>query len=245
MSFHFTHIVGLLAGFFFLMNESAGAVEKKELMVPKVHTSSVLSACDVPALLDSCKVPFHNVDIVNWEKYAYRPEVSFRMAHTGSAILLNYRVNEKSVRAVTLKDNGDVYTDSCVEFFVSPDSDSLYYNFECNCVGTLLIESGTYGGVRTKADAATLAAVKRWSSLGRIPFSERMGPCRWELVLIIPVEAFTQHSLNSLDGLRMKGNFYKCGDKTITPHFLSWSPIDLPHPAFHCPQFFGTLLFAD
>ncbi|MDD2936708.1 MAG: carbohydrate-binding family 9-like protein, partial [Proteiniphilum sp.] len=25
------------------------------------------------------------------------------------------------------------------------------------------------------------------------------------------------------------------------PHFISWSPIDLPKPNFHVPQFFGLL----
>jgi hypothetical protein len=36
-------------------------------------------------------------------------------------------------------------------------------------------------------------------------------------------------------------NFYKCGDETPEPHFLSWNPIDLPKPNFHVPQFFGQL----
>ena len=36
---------------------------------------------------------------------------------------------------------------------------------------------------------------------------------------------------------------YKCGDKLQTPHFLSWAPIDLPKPKFHCPEFFGELVF--
>ena len=38
-------------------------------------------------------------------------------------------------------------------------------------------------------------------------------------------------------------NFYKCGDKLQTPHFLSWNPIDLEKPNFHCPEFFGMLRF--
>ncbi|WP_262895053.1 carbohydrate-binding family 9-like protein, partial [Parabacteroides distasonis] len=25
------------------------------------------------------------------------------------------------------------------------------------------------------------------------------------------------------------------------PHFVSWSPIDLPEPNFHCPEFFGEI----
>ena len=74
--------------------------------------------------------------------------------------------------------------------------------------------------------------VKRWSSLGGEPFEERLGECSWELAMVIPVSAFFQHSVGSLDGKTMKGNFYKCGDKLQTPHFLSWSPIGLERPMF-------------
>ena len=42
-------------------------------------------------------------------------------------------------------------------------------------------------------------------------------------------------------GLRV--NLYKCGDNLNQPHFLSWSPITLDKPNFHCPDFFGTLIF--
>ena len=41
----------------------------------------------------------------------------------------------------------------------------------------------------------------------------------------------------------MKANFYKCGDRLKQQHYLSWNPIDLPRPNFHCPEFFGELTF--
>jgi hypothetical protein len=40
----------------------------------------------------------------------------------------------------------------------------------------------------------------------------------------------------------MRGNFYKCGDKTIHPHYGCWSPIELPKPDFHCSDFFGEII---
>ena len=40
---------------------------------------------------------------------------------------------------------------------------------------------------------------------------------------------------------QLRVNFYKCADKTKRPHFVSWQPIDLPNPDFHCPEFFGEL----
>jgi len=38
-------------------------------------------------------------------------------------------------------------------------------------------------------------------------------------------------------------NFYKCADDTSHPHWLTWSPVDLPEPNFHHPQSFGILQF--
>ena len=40
---------------------------------------------------------------------------------------------------------------------------------------------------------------------------------------------------------KLRVNFYKCADKTKQPHYLSWQPIPLPQPNFHCPQFFGEI----
>ena len=51
------------------------------------------------------------------------------------------------------------------------------------------------------------------------------------------------HEMADLNGKTMRANFYKCGDLLQTPHFLSWAPIDLPQPKFHCPEFFGEVTF--
>lgn len=219
------------------------AQEAKSLSVKKIMCTASPSGEAVPSLLDKNHIEFHPLDKVNWESYPYKPEVSFRIAHTGKEILLHYKVKEASVRAVADKDNGRVWEDACVEFFISPSSDNCYYNFECNCIGKLLIQGGIVNEDRPVASPETLGMVKRWSSLGNEPFEERAGECNWELTLVIPVSAFFKHSIDSLDGKTMTGNFYKCGDKLSTPHFLSWNPIRLERPMFHCPAFFGTLHF--
>ena len=77
-----------------------------------------------------------------------------------------------------------------------------------------------------------------------MPFTERLEKTRWNLALIIPVEAFFHHAIISLEGMPMRANFYKCGDKLTKPHFLSWQKITVDHPDFHRPEFFGSLLFA-
>lgn len=219
------------------------AQEAKKLDVKKITGVVSPDAAAVPALLDEQHVAFHPLDVVNWAAYPYRPEVSFRIAHTGRELLLHYKVKEASVRALAAADNGRVWEDACVEFFVSPQGNDCYYNFECNCAAKLLIQAGVWNERRPLAEPEVLAEVKRWSSLGTEPFAERAGECSWEVTLVIPAGAFFQHALTCLDGRTMKGNFYKCGDKLQTPHFLSWSPIGLERPMFHCPAFFGTLFF--
>lgn len=213
----------------------------KEILVKKV-SCGFPEAGDVSRLMDSESVGFNVVDVVNWPDYPYCPDVKFRIAHTGDAILLNYRVTEASVRAVANGDQGRVWEDACCEFFVRAENENEYYNFECNCVGTLLLNFGVKGN-RQGAPKDVLSSVKRWSSLGNENFEERIGECSWELSLVIPVSAMFKHEIKDLNGMVMRANFYKCGDLLKTPHFLSWNPIDLPEPCFHCPDFFGKIVF--
>ena len=136
-----------------------------------------------------------------------------------------------------------MWEDSCCEFFFQPEGGNVYYNVETNCAGTVLVGCGETREAREAAPAEVLNAISRWSSLGRAPFAERIEPTTWHMALIIPTGTAFHSQIATLDGARMKANFYKCGDKLQTPHFLSWNRIDLPSPNFHRPDFFGTLEF--
>ena len=214
----------------------------KELLI-KLIVASAVDASAVPALMDAQNIEWNAIACVNWAEFPYQPEVKFRAAHIGDALLLHYQVTEASVRAVALADDGRVWEDACVEFFLSPESNDFYYNFECNCATKLLLHGGPAGGERPTASEEVLKSVKRWSSLGTEPFEERVGECTWEVALVIPASAIFRHEIETFNGKTMRANFYKCGDKLQTPHFLSWSPIELPKPKFHCPEFFGELNF--
>lgn len=65
----------------------------------------------------------------------------------------------------------------------------------------------------------------------------------WELTLMIPLEVFSYHQINSLKGRQSKVNFFKCGDELPEPHFLAWRNIIAASPDFHLPDFFGTMHF--
>lgn len=215
----------------------------KSLNVRHLSVGDLQQAAEVPALLDAFRVEWQLINTVNWADYPYRPTAMFRIAHCGDRILVQYRVSEETVRAVAPHDNGNVWEDSCCEFFCQPDDSPLYYNMECNCAGTLLVATGTGREGRVQASPAFVAAVDRWSSLGRGIIEEREAPAEWTMALVIPASTFFRHHITDLTGRDMRANFYKCGDKLRTPHFLSWNPITIPKPDFHRPDFFGGLTF--
>ena len=219
-----------------------------DLVVCRVKVPAGKAAGEIPAALDSAGVPFRQIGCVNWpDGFPYRPDVFFRTAHNGEELFLEFRVSEQSARAVTDTDQGPVWKDSCVEFFAAiPGGEGnpageAYYNFECNCIGRLLLHHGIKGD-RKPAPEETVRSVRRWSSLGDRPFAEK-GPLSWSLVEIIPAGAFFKDRPEGLGGMRMRANFYKCGDDLAVPHFLSWAPVRTAKPDFHVPAFFGRLVF--
>lgn len=197
----------------------------------------------IPAILDTKDIPFTAIDTVNWSEYPYQPEVKFRMVQTDGALVLHYVVTEQSVKAEAGHDNGHVWEDACVEFFSVPAGDGIYYNMECNCAGLLLVAAGPNREGREFASEEVLKGVRRWSSLGSESFAERIGECTWQLALYVPLSTYFKHQITSLKGKSIRANFYKCGDNLMQAHFLSWNPIDLPSPNFHCPAHFGELVF--
>lgn len=204
---------------------------------------TVTDAASVSTILDHYKVPFTYIETCNWPKeFPYAPAVRFRIAHTGDSILLNFRCNEEYVRAEAEADNGPVWEDSCVEFFFSPDG-KKYYNIECNCAATLLCAIGDGRANRRHCPPELLKSVKRYSSIGTGVFPSRQAPDEWEVSLVIPTTLFFDDPITDFSGMKAKANFYKCGDKLPTPHFLSWAPIDVPSPDFHRPEFFGDITF--
>lgn len=213
------------------------------MIVPKL----ILDAADEAAVerAFAASEP-QSIGCCNWpEAFPYAPEVRFRMFHTGDRLFVRFEVAERYTAARVVEDNGEVWTDSCVEFFFAPDSGVGYYNFETTCIGRMLLGNrlSRKEGV-VYASAETLASVRRVSSLPDAPFEEREGDNRWTLTLAIPPQALFRHAFDSWDGVRGRMNLYKCGDNLSHPHFLSWRPIDTPQPDFHRPEFFGEVEFA-
>lgn len=187
--------------------------------------------------------PTYPIICNNWpEQYPYSPEVSFRIAHNGKEIFLRFDVSENHTMALVQEDNGDVYTDSCVEFFLSVD-DTGYYNFEFSCIGKAHLGFRKDRTQAIMANADVLHSIKRLPSLGTKNFPETREATSWSLLASIPVTALFCHQYHDLCGLKARANLYKCGDHLSQPHFLSWQPIDTPSPNFHVPRCFTEIMF--
>ena len=213
------------------------------LTISKLKQKVALAA-DIPAAMKTAGITYTSIDNVNWpEAFPYKPKVEFAAAHTGDALLLHYRVEEQSVRAVAVKDHEHIWEDSCVEFFIMPAADGFYYNLECNCTGKLLVAVGKDRNERTPAPAEVMRNIDRWASLGTEPFDTRQEPTKWELALRVPITTFFKHKFEGFSGLKATGNVYKCGDCLPVPHFISWNPIKTENPDFHRPEFFGQMHF--
>lgn len=216
---------------------------KNELTIQRIALPD-MPLEEIPAYLDSLNIEATTLTNVNWERFPYQPEVSVRLVTTRKGLLFHWHVTENTVAAVAEIDNGSVWEDSCVEFFSIPANDGIYYNMECNCAGALLVGAGKGREGRLRAPLDVLEKVERWSSLGRDAFKEKkQGPFTWDMVLSVPYSTYFLHNIQTLEGQTIRANFYKCGDKLETPHYISWNKIDLPKPNFHCPDFFGILHF--
>ena len=179
------------------------------------------------------------VDNFPWgslDKDDYRPVTSAYAANDDQSLFVYMETDETELRAET-KDFDYVHTDSCMEFFLSPEPESSrqYINWEFNPIGGMHLAIGTCRHDRT------LIPEENYRKFFQIKTTTHAAG--WNLEFCIPL-AFLRRYFPSMEfNHPMRGNFYKCGDKTPRPHFGCWSPIDLGKSDFHCPDYFGALIF--
>ena len=183
------------------------------------------------------------VDCVNWpETFPYAPFCSGRIARTQDALVVDFRVSGLDLRVQNTEDNGRQWEDSCVEVFLLDPKENTYYNFEINALGKVLACRGEDRHNRVARPAEEMEEIQRFG-FSVIPglTGDLQGLQSWRVGVMIPFKLIGVDPENLPHSIR--ANFYKCGDKTAHPHYLSWSPIDTPKPDFHRPEFFGELLF--
>lgn len=210
----------------------------KKLKVPYLVTLDVLDLSSVGFLLES-KAQREYIDVINWKEYPYKPIVVFDIARTNSNLYLRYFVKGNSLKATYDVDNSPVHKDSCVEFFMKKVDDDHYMNFEFNCIGTCDAAFRESREIKKSLSPDQYAQIRRLSTTEHKTFDEKHGVYTWELVVVIPFTLMGLDPENLPE--KIQGNFYKCADDTAFPHFVSWSPIALSEPNFHCPDFFGEI----
>ena len=179
-------------------------------------------------------IPVMPIDKVLWtEDSGVRAEG--QLCYDDDNLYVHMHADERDIRAENTEPLSPVYQDSCLEFFFKLKDSNNYFNFEINPNGCLCLQFGPDRNDRidiVRRDAAeyfdikTARTDKGWEVYYRIPLRF--------MQLFYPDYSFEGDLL---------ANMYKCGDKTVRKHYLSWSLIDLENPDFHCPEFFGTISF--
>jgi hypothetical protein len=182
------------------------------------------------------------------ERPAHFPETRVKLLYDSLNIYVIFNVRDRYVRAVAKETHGKVWMDSCVEFFFSPGADTErgYFNFEANCKGVFLFEYHTgNGGTSGFVNREDCSKVKISQSLKLNVENEITEPVEWNLEYSIPVSVLKKFIKvdDPGPGVIWRANFYKCGDQTSHPHWLTWAPVNFPRPKFHLPEFFGRLIF--
>lgn len=161
----------------------------------------------------------------------YSPVTTAKLLYSDGGITVKMETDEKPLLAREKRRNGDIYLDSCMEFFVSPEGEEKYLNFEMNPLGTLHLGFGEGRHNRTFPEIAdeTFDIV--------CTFEDE----KWQLKLFVPFNVFEE-----LYGIRppaLVGNLYKCGEETEKEHYLMWNKIDREKADFHRPEYFGRFVF--
>lgn len=213
----------------------------KTLKIPFIPDLEKMSYEDLDMALETGGAKSFIGEVCWPNQFPYHPDASFAVARSKTHIAVLYHVRCLDLRAMALEDNGPVWEDSCCEFFASDPVDGTYYNFEMNCIGTLL-------GAKRKSreecmhyPAGKLAEVVRHSTLARKQRDISGKIFGWSAGMVIPLEMIGADPDNLPSSIR--ANFYKCADKSAHPHFLSWNRVETPAPDFHRPDFFGELVF--
>ena len=176
------------------------------------------------------------IETYKWTDNDYQPKVEVCFCHNNDKFMVKFIVYEKEVYVKSFEDNGRIWCDSCVEFFIRPfEDDERYINFEINPVGAMIISIGEDRNNRK-------SLIYDYKSQLNVKTDAHSG--FWTVQFEIPFDMLSEifknkKRLKSSDTIY--GNFYKCGDETPNPHFGMWNEIE-EQPNFHLSQYFGDLI---
>lgn len=191
-----------------------------------------------------------SVNVPNWQRSLPEvlPQTEVKLQYDDHNLYVIFRVQDYYVRAVTTQIHGDVWKDSCVEFFFTPNCSQPndYFNVETNCCGVLLAQH--HSGPRQKSRYIEIVDCQKIKIAGTAsgPIRREITkPLTWVLEYAIPLGILTHYADIEKPGagVTWRANFYKCADDSSHPHWNSWSPVSGKTPDFHRPDCFGLLEF--
>ena len=160
-----------------------------------------------------------------------------QLCYDDEALYVRMGAVEKDIRAELTGPLDPICQDSCLEFFFCPIlGDKRYINIECNPNGCLFL--GTAHNIDSQ-----IRFIPSTPSI--LPEIQRTAD-GWELTYTVPYTFIRQifPEFSPAAGKAIRANCYKCGDKTVKPHWLTWNPVPYQRAAFHNPDAFGTMYFA-
>lgn len=192
------------------------------------------------------------IDEFNWYESGPKPITQARAVYDDEALSLQYDVTDPNVVSEVTELNGPVHTDSCVEFFATPNpgENARYVNFEANPDGVFKMtwmepgwEVRGIGREYISEDLAADVEVETSESAQAPDLNGDDGG--WWLAARIPFSTLAE--LTGLDvspssGDRWRANFHRTGVESISRE-ASWNPIGTEDKLFHSPGHFGWLAF--
>jgi len=163
-------------------------------------------------------------DIRAWAQVCYDPE----------ALRIRMVAEEAHIRAEEEGPLASPCRDSCLEFFFCPwEGDLRYFNIEFSPTGAMYLGfGGDFGLVRLIRENNPLDPVIARTETG------------WEITYSVPFSFIRQFfpEFTAEPGRSIRANFYKCGDRTVNKHYLTWNPVT-GNRGFHQPESFAPVYF--
>jgi len=178
----------------------------------------------------------------------FLPKTEVKLMYNNKYIYAIFKVEDKFIRSVNDEINSPVSNDSCVEFFFTPAMDTSlgYFNLEVNAGGTPLFRFQKRRNVgKVEVDLEDIKSIKIAHSLPKVVEPEILEPTTWTIEYQIPITMLEKYFNIKVpsSGVKWRANFYKCGDETSNPHYLTWNKVENEIPDFHLPEYFGQIEF--
>ena len=240
----------LLVYFYISALLALNLVAEKVYKIPKLKSSKIQSWDSagwkkIRALKVNCFLLRHS---------KFKPKTEVKIFRSKGKIHVLFKVDDQYVIAKARKHFDEVFFDSAVEMFFSISTPGKkgacrYFNFEFNCTGKAVARLNNidiYGNRKViknfSLDDIKKLNIKTSLKPGFID-KEITDKLIWYVYFELPEELLRKYvpEVKFKHGIIWYANFYKCAVRNSHPHYAAWNKIAKVN--FHCPEYFGKLIF--